>query len=64
MSWNLFGKVNMERALPDHSAREIADTKQKLGAELRAALYLYDEKKFIVCSIAGIAEWRFAGLCG
>jgi hypothetical protein len=45
------------RVLPDQSTRELIDTKQRVGSELRSALYLYNEEQFIVCSIAGIAEY-------
>ncbi len=44
------------RALPDHSVREITDTKSRIGGELRAALYLFEEKKLIVSAISGIVE--------
>lgn len=44
------------RVLPDHSAREILNLREKLGTELRASLYLYNEEKFIICAIAGFAE--------
>lgn len=55
---NLFKKWREHtRILQDQSTRELTDTKKKLGTELRAALYLYNEDKFIVCSIAGIAEY-------
>ena len=57
MFQNPFKKGKPERALTDHSTRELLDTKQKLGSELRAALYLYNDDKFIVSSIAGIAEY-------
>lgn len=45
------------RALPHYSAREIADKKQELGCELRAVIYFYDEKKYIVSAVAGISEY-------
>lgn len=35
----------------------IAETKRRLGTELRAALYLYNDEKFIVSSIQGISEY-------
>ncbi|MZR62650.1 hypothetical protein [Alcanivorax sp. DP30] len=54
---NLFRKKRRMRVLPDQSTREITDAKARLGTELRAALYLYNEDKFIVCSIAGISEF-------
>ncbi|HEX5635679.1 MAG TPA: hypothetical protein VFY78_01215, partial [Gammaproteobacteria bacterium] len=53
----IFKKKERTRVLPDHSTRELTDTRNKLGSELRASLYLYDEDKFIVCSIAGIVEY-------
>ena len=52
-----FKKKQSMRVLPDQSTREIADAKTRLGTELRAAIYLYNEDKFIVCSIAGISEF-------
>jgi hypothetical protein len=57
MFQNLFKKGKHARALPDHSTRELTDIKQSLGSELCAALYLYNDDKFIVSSIAGIAEY-------
>ncbi|MHA7000257.1 hypothetical protein [Aeromonas schubertii] len=57
MFGSLFKKKDQARALSDQSTRELIDTKKRLGVELRASLYLYDDVKFIVCSIAGIAEY-------
>ena len=54
---NLFSKNKSARATPDGSYVEIANTKKHLGTELRACLYLYNEEKFIISSIAGIAEY-------
>lgn len=54
---NLFKKESTTRVVPNHSVREISDRKQKLDSELRAAIYLYNDEKFIVCSVAGIAEY-------
>lgn len=52
----MFRKRNKERAVPYLSVREIADLKKRLGTELRAALYFFDDKTFIFCSIAGFTE--------
>ncbi|HEY0924268.1 hypothetical protein [Rheinheimera pacifica] len=46
-----------EKVLHEHSFREIIDLKKTLGTELKASLYLYKEEKFIICSIAGFAEY-------
>lgn len=57
MFQRFFKSEKSRRALPDQSARELADAKTRLGVELSAALYLYKEEKFIICAIAGIAEY-------
>ncbi len=44
------------RVLPDHSVRELIDARERAGQELRAALYLYDDKLFLVSAITGIVE--------
>lgn len=44
------------RVLPDHSIRELIDARERVGSELRAALYLYDDKLFLVSAITGIVE--------
>ena len=45
-----------KQALPQASYVEISDRKAIIRHELRAHLYLYDNAKFIVCSVAGISE--------
>ncbi len=50
-------KENTSRVVPDRSAREIIDLKEKFGTELRTSLYLYNNERFIVCSIACFAEY-------
>ncbi len=53
----LLGKSHtLKRVLPDYSVREITDAKSRIGSELRVALYLFEEKKFFVSAISGIAE--------
>jgi hypothetical protein len=42
--------------MPERSTRELTDAKARIGKELRAAGYLYDEKTLIFSSITGIAE--------
>src|ERR1044072_2275370 len=54
--FDLFKSDTRKRVLPNYSVLEITDTRTRLKTELRAALYFYNEEKFIVCSIAGIAE--------
>jgi hypothetical protein len=46
----------ISRALPDRSVRELIDTKARLGKELRASGYLYEDKTFIFSAITGITE--------
>ena len=53
---DIFYKKRAERVLPAQSTREIADTKKRLNSELHACLYLYDDTKLIICSIAGSTE--------
>lgn len=57
MIFDLFKNKKNGRALPDRSIAEIAEAKERLNSELRAAMYLYDNEKFIVCSITGITEY-------
>ncbi|PIF74928.1 hypothetical protein CLU95_2065 [Variovorax sp. 54] len=44
------------RASPDHSAFEINNAKLRTGKELRAVLYLYEDRTYIVSSTTSIAE--------
>lgn len=44
------------RVSPDRSAVEINDAKARLGKELRAVLYLYADRKYIVSSTSSIVE--------
>lgn len=54
----LFDKNHtLKRVLPDQSVREIVDTKSRIGSELRAALYLFEEKKLIVSAISATVEY-------
>lgn len=53
---NLFKKRTQIRVLPGHSTRELTDTKRSRRCELCASLYLYNNEKLIVCSIAGNTE--------
>lgn len=57
MFQRFFNSSKTERALPDQSTRELIDAKERVGAELRATLYLYNDEKFIICSVAGISEY-------
>ncbi|WP_417705780.1 hypothetical protein [Rheinheimera aquimaris] len=52
-----FFRKKPEKVLHEHAAKEINDLKKTLGTELKASLYLYKEEKFIICSIAGFAEY-------
>jgi hypothetical protein len=52
----MFKREKPGRVVDHLSVREIADTKKKLKCELRAAVYFYDESKFIVCAVAGNTE--------
>ena len=54
---HLFKRKNPDRVLAHQSTREITDKKNKLQCELRAAVYYYDNSKFIICSIADIVEY-------
>lgn len=57
MFQRLFAKPDQsKRALPDHSVREIVDTKKRIGSELRVALYFFEEQKFIVSAKCSIVE--------
>ncbi|MDR1967252.1 MAG: hypothetical protein LBQ32_00970 [Burkholderiaceae bacterium] len=47
----------IKRSLSDHSVREIIDTKSRINSELRAALYLFEGKKFILSAISVIVEY-------
>ena len=47
----------MRRVLEYQSTREIADAMKRLKCGLRAAVYLYDESRFIISSIAGNTEY-------
>lgn len=53
---NLFKSDKPKRVLPDQSTREIMDAKTRLNSELKAAVYMYNDEKFIICSIAGFSE--------
>ena len=53
---SLFGKQDPERVLEGHSTRELTDAKSRSKAELRAAIYLYDDSVFILSAIAGNTE--------
>ena len=53
----MFGRKPQERVLEYQSTREIADAMKRLKCGLRAAVYLYDESKFIICSISGNTEY-------
>lgn len=44
------------RVLSDRSVRELIDARERVGRELRAALYLYDDKLFLVSAITEIVE--------
>jgi hypothetical protein len=44
------------RVLPQASYVELSHRKAVIQHELRARLYLYDDVKLIVCSVAGISE--------
>ncbi|MDJ0711530.1 MAG: hypothetical protein QNJ14_14155 [Woeseiaceae bacterium] len=46
-----------DRVLAQRSTREIADATKRLKTGLSAAVYLYDESSFIICSIAGNTEY-------
>lgn len=52
----LLHKSSRSRALPERSAREIADARKRARMELAASLYFYNDEKFIVCAIADIRE--------
>jgi len=52
-----FRKKEKTRVLEYQSTREIADLKKELSTELRASIYFFDDSKFIICSIAGCAEY-------
>jgi hypothetical protein len=54
---DIFKKKGAERVLVNQSTREIADKRKELNSELRASLYLYDDSKFIICTIAGNTEY-------
>jgi hypothetical protein len=44
------------RVLSNRSTREIMDTMERIGRELRAALYFYNERLFIASAITGVTE--------
>lgn len=60
--FNLFGKrgdgsyVARPRRLATASYVEIAERRDAVGHDLRARLFLYNEDRFLICSVAGIAE--------
>ena len=54
--WSRRDDPPRERVLPSASHVEIANCRKKLNRELKARLYVYDNTKFIICSVAGIAE--------
>lgn len=44
------------RVRPDASLHEISERRGVVGTELRARVYLYDERKLLISSVSGIAE--------
>lgn len=57
MFQRFFNSSKAERVLPNQSTNELIDAKEHVGSELQAAVYLYNDEKFIICSIAGISEY-------
>ena len=53
----MFRRKPAGRVLEYQSTREIADAMKRLKCGLRAAVYLYDESSFIICSISGNTEY-------
>ena len=53
----MFKRKPPGRVLEHQSTREIADAMKRLKCGLRAAVYLYDESRFIISSIAGNTEY-------
>lgn len=57
MFQRLFGKPKQKiRALPDRSVREIIDTKERIGSELHAVLYYFEQQTFLVSAQCSIVE--------
>ena len=53
----MFRGKQSDRVVEYLSVREIVDTKKRLKCEVRAAVYVYDESKFIICAVAGNTEY-------
>lgn len=44
------------RVRPEASLHEISERRGVVGTELRASVYLYDERKLLISSVSGLAE--------